>query len=205
MRERPNRHAWKACEGQPSVGSNPTPSAVTAPLDRRRCDAIGPRRRRPRPPPTATCRSARSSCATAQVIAARHNERELTGDPTAHAEVLAIRDAAARRRPLAAARLHAVRHAGAVRDVRRRAGQRPDRAAGVRRDRPEGRRAWPACTRCAATRGSTIARPSWPECVPKKQASCCATSSPVDAASRRPGGSTRGGASGRSPCRRTHA
>ena len=29
------------------------------------------------------------------VIARRHNERELTGDPTAHAEVLALRDAAA--------------------------------------------------------------------------------------------------------------
>jgi len=28
------------------------------------------------------------------VIAARHNERELTGDPSAHAEVLALRDAA---------------------------------------------------------------------------------------------------------------
>lgn len=28
------------------------------------------------------------------VIAARHNERELTGDPTAHAELLALRDAA---------------------------------------------------------------------------------------------------------------
>ena len=28
------------------------------------------------------------------VIAARHNERELHGDPTAHAEVLALRDAA---------------------------------------------------------------------------------------------------------------
>lgn len=28
------------------------------------------------------------------VIAARHNERELTNDPTAHAEVLALRDAA---------------------------------------------------------------------------------------------------------------
>ena len=28
------------------------------------------------------------------IIAARHNERELTGDPTAHAEILAIRDAA---------------------------------------------------------------------------------------------------------------
>ena len=30
-----------------------------------------------------------------EVIARRHNERELTGDPTAHAEVLAMRDAAA--------------------------------------------------------------------------------------------------------------
>lgn len=30
-----------------------------------------------------------------EVIAARHNERELTGDPVAHAEVLALRDAAA--------------------------------------------------------------------------------------------------------------
>ena len=29
-----------------------------------------------------------------QPVAARHNERELTGDPTAHAEVLALRDAA---------------------------------------------------------------------------------------------------------------
>ena len=30
-----------------------------------------------------------------ELIARRHNERELTGDPTAHAEVLALRDAAA--------------------------------------------------------------------------------------------------------------
>ena len=29
------------------------------------------------------------------VIASRHNERQLTGDPTAHAEILALRDAAA--------------------------------------------------------------------------------------------------------------
>jgi tRNA(adenine34) deaminase len=29
-----------------------------------------------------------------QPVALRHNERELTGDPTAHAEVLALRDAA---------------------------------------------------------------------------------------------------------------
>ena len=32
-----------------------------------------------------------------EVIAHRHNERELLGDPTAHAEVLALRDAAAAR------------------------------------------------------------------------------------------------------------
>ncbi|MBV9039855.1 MAG: nucleoside deaminase [Acidimicrobiia bacterium] len=31
------------------------------------------------------------------VVAARHNERELTADPTAHAELLALRDAAASR------------------------------------------------------------------------------------------------------------
>src|SRR3954453_18361931 len=30
-----------------------------------------------------------------EIVAHRHNERERTGDPTAHAEVLAIRDAAA--------------------------------------------------------------------------------------------------------------
>ena len=30
------------------------------------------------------------------IVAARHNEREKTNDPTAHAEVLALRDAAAR-------------------------------------------------------------------------------------------------------------
>ncbi len=46
VRERPNRHAWKACEGQPSVGSNPTPSAifpvVRGDLDDARSRAIRP-------------------------------------------------------------------------------------------------------------------------------------------------------------------
>jgi tRNA(adenine34) deaminase len=32
---------------------------------------------------------------TGAIVARRHNERELTGDPTAHAEILALRDAAA--------------------------------------------------------------------------------------------------------------
>ena len=31
------------------------------------------------------------------VVASRHNERELTGDPTAHAEILVLRDAASAR------------------------------------------------------------------------------------------------------------
>ena len=31
-----------------------------------------------------------------EAVARRHNERERTGDPTAHAEILAVRDAAAR-------------------------------------------------------------------------------------------------------------
>src|SRR5437868_4339 len=33
--------------------------------------------------------------ADGKVVARRHNEREQTGDPTAHAELLALRDAAA--------------------------------------------------------------------------------------------------------------
>ena len=32
-----------------------------------------------------------------EIVARRHNERELTGDPTAHAELLAVRDAATAR------------------------------------------------------------------------------------------------------------
>lgn len=32
-----------------------------------------------------------------EIVAARHNEREATGDPIAHAEILALRDAAATR------------------------------------------------------------------------------------------------------------
>ncbi len=31
VRERPNRHDWKSCVGQPTVGSNPTSSATPAP------------------------------------------------------------------------------------------------------------------------------------------------------------------------------
>ena len=101
MRERPNRHAWKACEGQPSVGSNPTPSAMSAPasddlFDPADVDSMA-----------LALDEARAALAHhdvpvgavivhhGTVIAARHNEREHANDPVAHAEVLALRDAAA--------------------------------------------------------------------------------------------------------------
>jgi tRNA(adenine34) deaminase len=86
--------------GKLTVGSNPTPSAMT-PVDGQADQ-----------PPDEHWMShalAEASAALAhddvpvgavvihegRIIAARHNERELTGDPTAHAEILALRDAAA--------------------------------------------------------------------------------------------------------------
>ena len=58
--------------------------------------------------------------ASGTLIAAAHNERELRQDPTAHAEILALRAAAESARRLAASRHHSRGHAGAVPDVRRR-------------------------------------------------------------------------------------
>lgn len=75
------------------MGSNPTPSA----MDRAEAD------RRAMEQAIAEARAAEAHgdvpvgavvVRGGEVIAARHNERELTGDPTAHAEVLALRDAA---------------------------------------------------------------------------------------------------------------
>ena len=91
VRERPNRHAWKACEAQVSVGSNPTSSAMSVSHEQAMQVAL---------------EQARLAAIQGEVpvgavvvhngviIAARHNEREATNDPTAHAEVLALRDAA---------------------------------------------------------------------------------------------------------------
>jgi tRNA(adenine34) deaminase len=74
------------------VGSNPTPSAVMSLTDddamRLALDqAVAATAHDDVPIGAVVVRNG-------DVIAARHNERELTGDPTAHAEVLAIRDAA---------------------------------------------------------------------------------------------------------------
>ena len=96
VRERPNRHAWKACEVQASVGSNPTPSAMNLAATNLDSEFMN-----------IALDEARAALAhddvpigavvvrDGVVIARRHNERELAGDPTAHAEVLTLRDAAA--------------------------------------------------------------------------------------------------------------
>jgi tRNA(adenine34) deaminase len=140
MRERPNRHAWKACVGQPTVGSNPTPSAPadrgevgtrTAPAPpgfhlvvgfdtgahcscRRYRRLVDPLPARPTDETPgddeAAMRVALEEARAAgdagevpvgavavldgRVIARAGNERERRADPTAHAEVLALRAAA---------------------------------------------------------------------------------------------------------------
>ena len=83
--------------GKLTVGSNPTPSAMSAPECDDAADVAAM---------TVALAEARAAAEhgdvpigavvvrDGQVIARRHNERELTGDPTAHAEVLALRDAA---------------------------------------------------------------------------------------------------------------
>ena len=75
------------------MGSNPTPSAVTAPLT----DDDAMRLALDQAAEAASHADVPIGAVVVrggEVIAARHNERELTGDPTAHAEILAIRDAA---------------------------------------------------------------------------------------------------------------
>ena len=61
---------------------------------------------------------------TDRIIGRGHNRRENDHDPTAHAEIEAMRQAGHDAGPLAAARLHAGRHARALPDVRRRDRQR---------------------------------------------------------------------------------
>ena len=92
------------------------------------------------------------------VIGAGRNVREAEGDPTGHAEMVALRAAAAGPRRVAAGRLHAGGDPRAVHDVRRR--RRAARIAGwssVRR--PEGRRGGQPVGR-GARPGSTTG-PRW--------------------------------------------
>ena len=102
MRERPNRHAWKACVGQLTVGSNPTPSAETTrtlpSVDREPVDELMgvalDEARAAADHGDVPIGAVVARVDTGEILARRHNERELEGDPTAHAEILALRDAA---------------------------------------------------------------------------------------------------------------
>ena len=90
VRERPNRHAWKACEVKASVGSNPTPSAMVnvesamklALEEATIAASFGE-------VPVGAVMLYRG-----EVIARAGNRRESTADPLGHAELLVIRDAA---------------------------------------------------------------------------------------------------------------
>ena len=87
-----------------------------------------------------------------EVIGTGHNERELRADPTAHAEMIALREAA---RALGGWRvLEAVhvRDARAVRHVRRRDRPGPGAAGGVRRRRTQRRAPAGACWTSSASR-----------------------------------------------------
>ena len=74
------------------------------------------------------------------VAGAGFNQPIGSHDPTAHAEIVAIREAAAPRGELPADRLDALRDGRAVPDVRRRHGPRAHRHAGLRRARAQERR-----------------------------------------------------------------
>ena len=75
-----------------------------------------------------------------EVLAAAHNERELRQDPTAHAEIIALREAARVAGQLAGARRGHLRDARAVRDVRGGDRARARSARGLRAPRPQGGR-----------------------------------------------------------------
>ena len=127
----------------------PPPIAGTSPLegcpkgvrsDHRRRGADGARARRGAPRSrTTTCRSAHWSWRSIRErCSRRHNERELHHDPTAHAEILALRDAAVAR---GGWRLDGCALVVTVEPCPMCAGRArcPRRARGVRRARPEGR------------------------------------------------------------------
>ena len=68
-----------------------------------------------------THRRGRRSPPTGEVVGSGSNVRERDGDPTGHAEIVALREAAAAVGRVAAGRLHPGRDPRALHDVRRRA------------------------------------------------------------------------------------
>ncbi len=87
-----------------------------------------------------------------EVLATGRNERELRGDPTAHAETIALREAARAVGNWRVLDARPVRDARAVRDVRRRDRPRSGAARRVRRPRPQGGRGRQRAERAGAAR-----------------------------------------------------
>jgi tRNA(adenine34) deaminase len=90
--------------GQLTVGSNPTPSAETARtlpgVDRVQLDELMgvalDEARTAAEHGDVPIGAVVARADTGEVVARRHNQREQDGDPTAHAEILALRDSARR-------------------------------------------------------------------------------------------------------------
>jgi tRNA(adenine34) deaminase len=122
VRERPNRHDWKSCDLQGSMGSNPISSArPTRSPDRQDVQTYSVKVRGVTDIEASSGDAGGLSYESAmglaivearsavlhgdvpvgavvfvgdRIVAKAHNERELRADPTAHAEILAIREAA---------------------------------------------------------------------------------------------------------------
>ncbi len=74
-----------------------------------------------------------------KVVARGHNLKETRNDPTAHAEIVALRKAGKKTGQLAAGKGHGLCYLRAVRDVRGRAGLGAGEAGGVWLPGPQGR------------------------------------------------------------------
>ncbi len=70
-----------------------------------------------------------------EIVGRGFNSPIAKSDPTAHAEILALREAGAQRSQLSIGNGHALRYAGTLRDVRWSAGGRKDTTTGFRRAR----------------------------------------------------------------------
>ena len=172
--------------GQPTVGSNPTPSARdgrTAPIDDEAAMAIALEEAR-RAGEHGDVPVGAVVLVGGEVVSRAGNRREQDGDPTAHAEVLALRAAAA---ALGSWRLDGATLvvtlepcpmcAGALVGARVAPGR-------VRRRQHRQRRPAARSTTSASTRASTTRSRSCTACRPSRPPRCSTTSSPPAAPDR---------------------
>ena len=122
-----------------------------------------------------------------EIVAEAANNREATGDPTGHAELVALRGRG-RLGTLATRRLLDRRHPRTLSDVCRRPRERPLRAAGVRGVRPEGRRVLLVVRHSHRPASEPSRRDDGGIEEERCALNCCVPSSAADAAERRRAG-----------------